>query len=268
MLTQLQSKRFENCCYVKVGKGFPIVLLHGFAEDHHIWQAQIDFLQQHFLLLVPDLPGSGMSALPAEEMSMELLADFVHEILLQEKIEQTILIGHSMGGYAAMAFMERHHTFLKGLVLFHSSAFEDDEERKKNRRKSIKLLQNNGKDVFLKAMIPNLYAASFKEKHPELLTQHLTMADAISSASLQAYYLAMINRPSRINLLQHTKMPIQFVIGVEDNAVPLAASLKQCHLPQIADVQILQGVGHTGMIEDKSRVNSILNSFCNYVVQA
>ena len=43
MLTQLQSKRFENCCYVKIGKGFPIVLLHGFAEDHHIWQAQIDF---------------------------------------------------------------------------------------------------------------------------------------------------------------------------------------------------------------------------------
>jgi pimeloyl-ACP methyl ester carboxylesterase len=213
MQFKLLSDRFKGCSYLKEGNGPNIILLHGFAEDGRIWKNQISELAKEFTVSVPDLPGSGSSPLPQENMSMTLLADFVSELLIQEKIEKTILFGHSMGGYAALAFAEKYPNSLLGLSLVHSSAIEDDETKKENRLKSIKLIKNDGKEVFLKAMIPNLYSENSKLSKQHQIEEHLTMAMGISSIALQAYYYAMIERPSRIHILQHTKVPVQFVIG-------------------------------------------------------
>ena len=64
-------------------------------------------MQNSFELIIPDLPGSGSSQLCDEEMSMELLADFVFEIAAQENFQKIILLGYSMGGYLTMAFAEK-----------------------------------------------------------------------------------------------------------------------------------------------------------------
>ena len=240
------------------------MLVHGFAEDSRIFQKQVKELKKEYTVIVPDLPGSGQSVLPEEEMSIELLADYIYEIFRQEKIEKTILIGHSMGGYAALAFAEKYEECLLALTLLHSSAFEDDEAKKENRRKSIKLIKNEGKEIFLKAMIPNLYSDHSKKTKQHEMDTHLTMAMEASSTSLQRYYEAMIKRPSRTDVLRKVKVPVQFIIGTDDQAVPLAQSLKQCSLPEISNVDILQQTGHSSMFESPAELNSILNSFCKY----
>lgn len=267
MYTSLQSKEFRETGYFKGGQGFPVMLLHGFAEDHTIWDQLRKDLEQHYLVLTPDLPGTGKSALPEKEMSMELLADFAYEILQQENIEKVIMIGHSMGGYATLAFAEKYENSLRAFSLIHSSAFADDETKKENRRKSIKLIQNDGREVFLKAMIPNLYSESSKVRLQHEMDAHLTMAMQISSETMQAYYQAMINRPERISVLENTKLPVQFVIGTEDNAVPLAQSMKQCSIPLKSQVDILQGIGHSSMIEAPKQLQLHVNSFCKYVLE-
>ncbi len=267
MKVVLKSDRFTKCVYAKSGHGFPIILLHGFAEDHHIWKYQVAALNTDYTVIVPDLPGSGLSPLPKEEMSMELLADFVLEIMQQEQLQKIILIGHSMGGYATLAFAEKYETNLAAFSLVHSSAYEDDDIKKENRRKSIKLIQNDGKEVFLKAMIPNLYSESSKKTKQDEMAEHLTNALQISSDSLQAYYMAMINRPSRISVLQKTPLPVQFVIGTEDNAVPFSQSLQQSAIPKMAKVDILRDIGHSGMVESPAQLNAMLNSFLKYVLK-
>ena len=66
--------------YRTVGAGKPVVLIHGFAEDGDVWKKQIEFLKNYFFLIIPDLPGSGKSAL-INDMSIEGMAELVKELL-------------------------------------------------------------------------------------------------------------------------------------------------------------------------------------------
>lgn len=259
----LHSDRFPNSYYKKIGNGPVLVLVHGFGEDHHIWKHQEAFLQESFTLLLPDLPGSGLSALPKETMSMNLLADFIAEIVAQEGLDQIQLFGHSMGGYTALAFAERYPSKLRSLGLIHSSAFADDEEKKLNRSKSIHLIQwhENGKEVFLKAMVPNLYAEDALQRIPGLIEEHLTTALKIPSESLVAYYQAMIDRPDRTSVLKTMHAMVLFVLGDQDKAVPLQAALEQTSMPQRSAVVIGRNTGHTSMNENPQLLNNALINF-------
>lgn len=266
MQIELHSKRFTNCTYQKNGNGPSIILLHGFGEDHRIFKYQVEILQKDYTIITPDFPGTGDSNLPSETMSMELLADYIQEILAQEKIETTIVLGHSMGGYTALAFAEKYPNSLIAFGLIHSSALPDDELKKENRRKSIRLIQNEGKEVFLKAMIPNLYSEFSKQTKTDDMAFHLEMALQCSSISLQAYYQAMINRHSTMHVLKNTKLPVLFVIGKYDNAVPYEQALLQSALPSKSEVHLLELTGHTSMFENPDVLTTIIDNFCKYVL--
>ncbi len=262
----LNSLRFQQCYYFKAGNGPLVMLVHGFGEHSGIFKHQITSLENNFTVLVPDLPGSGFSTLPNELMSMELLADYLYEIVMQEANPQVIMLGHSMGGYATLAFVAKYENKLSAFGLIHSSAFEDDEAKKENRRKSIKLIQNNGKEVFLKAMIPNLYSQQSTITKQEALHFHLSMALTLSSESLAAYYTAMINRVDTTTQLKNTKLPVLFVIGKEDQAIPYKDALQQSLMPHVSSVELLEDIGHTSMLECPEKLNVILNKFCKYVL--
>src|SRR4051812_31229334 len=104
--------------YNDFGSGFPVVLLHGFAEDHTVWNDQVEFLAHHYRLIVPDLPGSGKSGrLTKVEVSMDDYARTVESLLEVEKISSCILLGHSMGGYITLAFAELFPGKLAGFGL-------------------------------------------------------------------------------------------------------------------------------------------------------
>ena len=259
---QLKSSQFPNSVYHKSGSGYPIILLHGFGEDSRIWKNQIVSLEQNYTCICPDLPGSGDSELHNSSISLENLADFIKEILVQEQIEKTILLGHSMGGYITLAFVAQYSSFLDGFGLIHSSAFADEEAKKDTRRKAIRLIEQEGKIPFLKAMIPNLYSEASKAIIQEDISFHLTMALETSSFSLITYYNAMIERPDRTNCLKEATMPVLFVLGTDDNAIPIAQGLAQTAMPSFSQVEILEHVGHTSMLEASEKLNSILNSFC------
>jgi pimeloyl-ACP methyl ester carboxylesterase len=61
----MQSKSFtyqsSKIFYRTIGNGKPVVLLHGFAEDGDVWKNQIEFLKECCYLIIPDLPGSGLT---------------------------------------------------------------------------------------------------------------------------------------------------------------------------------------------------------------
>ena len=106
------SYQDRNIFYRVFGEGKAVLLLHGFGETGEVWQQQVEFLKNDFKLIVPDLPGSGRSAI-IDDMSMEGLADAIKAIADEEGIdsgnnEVLTMIGHSMGGYITMAFAEKY----------------------------------------------------------------------------------------------------------------------------------------------------------------
>lgn len=70
-----------------------------------------------------------------------------------------------------------------------------------------------------------------------------------------------MQRPDRTDLLRHTKIPLLFVLGKWDTAVPLADGLAQAHLPNAAQVHLLQASGHMGMREEPQHANKVLQEF-------
>ena len=268
----MQKNRFiqyknKSIHYRMIGKGRPVVLIHGFAEDGNIWKGLIKYLQNNFLLIVPDLPGSGKSEmLDGENVSIEDYAEVIKTILDKElpkvspkggDLEGAILIGHSMGGYITLAFAEKYPDLLNGFGLFHSSAFADDEEKKQTRQKAIDFIIAKGSHSFLRTSIPNLFAGKEHLKEMEDLIEE---GKNFKPEALIQYYHAMINRPDRTDVLKTFNKPVLFIIGEKDNAVPMQASLLQCHLPAIAHVHLLD-TGHMGMIEQSERSSVIVESF-------
>ncbi|MEO6231336.1 MAG: alpha/beta hydrolase [Ferruginibacter sp.] len=255
-------------CYRICGKGKLVVLLHGFAENGDVWQRQIDFLQDNFLLIVPDMPGSGQSEF-VENANMDTYAEIVKLIVdteLPEKFldnneEKVNIVGHSMGGYITLAFADRYPEYLSSFCLFHSSAFADSEEKKQVRLKAIDFIQANGSYAFLKTSTPALFTKAFAEKFPSLVDELVDEGKNITPEALIQYYRAMIDRPDRTEILKTFENPVLFLIGEHDIAVPLQASLQQCYLPTQSHVHILSNSAHMGMWEEPERSNTILLKF-------
>lgn len=246
--------------YEILGEGIPVVLLHGFAEDRHVWKYQQPELEKHCQLIIPDLPGSGKSEMN-EDMSMEGMAETVKAILQKENIANCILIGHSMGGYVTLAFAEKYPELLKAFGLFHSTAYADTEEKKATRRKSIEFIRKHGSPEFLKQSSPNTFSDAFKEKHPEKVEELINDNKNFNPEALITYYEAMMQRPDRTQVLQNSTMPVLFVIGEHDNAVPLNDSLQQSHMPASSYIYILKHSGHMGMWEEPNQSNDLLMRF-------
>jgi pimeloyl-ACP methyl ester carboxylesterase len=246
--------------YRSEGSGPPVLLIHGFGEDHNVWNLQVDHLKDRYRLIIPDLPGSGMSEM-TKDMTMEGMALIMHEILQQEKIEKCPVIGHSMGGYIMLALVEKYPEDITAFGLLHSTAYPDTEEKIATRKKGIEFIKKNGAFEFLKTSTPNLFSPATKDKRPEMIDEFLQSLRNFSGESLVKYYESMIARPGRVDLLRKTPCPVLFVFGAHDVAVPLQDGLQQAHLPDISYLHILHNSGHMGMMEEADKNNKILVEF-------
>lgn len=246
--------------YRVTGSGKPVMLVHGFGEDGEIWNNQVQFLKEKVKLIIPDLPGSGQSEMIGN-MSMEGMAEVLHSIIHEEEIERCTVIGHSMGGYILLALAEKYWNHLDAFGLFHSSGYADSEEKKTVRKKGIGFIHEHGAFEFLKTTTPNLFSQQTKDEQPELIDKLISSLNNFSADALVSYYEAMMKRPDRTNMLQKALVPVLFIMGKYDNAVPLKDGLEQCHLPEKSYIHVLYQSGHMGMLEESERSNHILEEF-------
>jgi pimeloyl-ACP methyl ester carboxylesterase len=246
--------------YRLYGHGKPVMLVHGFGETGDVWKNQVAFLKDNFKLIVPDLPGSGQSEM-IDDMTMEGMAEMLKQILDKEKITGVSMIGHSMGGYITLAFAKKYSQYVTTFGLFHSTAYADNEEKKAMRKKGIEFIKQHGAFEFLKSATPNLFSPVSKEKNPGLIDEFICSLSNFSAPALVSYYEAMMNRPDTTDLLKTTTLPVLFVLGEYDNAIPMQDGLKLSHLPEKSYIHILHQSGHMGMLEEENKSNIILKEF-------
>jgi pimeloyl-ACP methyl ester carboxylesterase len=246
--------------YRVYGSGKPVVLLHGFGEFADVWTDQVNLLKKNYRVIVPDLPGTGDSDI-IDDMSIEGMALAVKQILEVENIGTVDLIGHSMGGYITLAFAEKYPERLSGFGLFHSTAWPDSEEKKATRQKGIAFIEEHGAKAFLETATPNLFSPVTKDERPGLVDKQLAGLSNFSPHTLVLYYQAMIQRPDRVAVLKNARVPVLFIMGKYDTAVSFQDQLKQCHLPEISYIHILEHSGHLGMLEETVKSNEALLEF-------
>lgn len=241
------------------GKGPTLMLIHGFTEHSGIWNEFAHSLQSEYTIITPDLPAHGESDFP-ENLSMEYIADALDAVLFHESIEKAILVGHSMGGYAALNMATKYPELIQGLCLFHSSARADGAEVKQNRERTIEIIQQHHFS-FLHSFIPDLFAPQNREPLKEKIHFLMNEAEKISAEGLIACMNAMKDRSGSIEFLATTPIPIGFIIGKLDSRVAFETILAQTALPKQSHVLILDHCGHMGYLEKPNETLAFIRSF-------
>ena len=153
------------------GKGMPVMLVHGFTEDRQIWDGLLQGMEEKYQWLLPDLPGSGDSPFNENLSSITDYATALQAITQTENLTPLAVIGHSMGGYIALAFAEKYPEETRGLGLFHSTAYADSPQKKESREKNIRFIKKNSPAVFVEQAIPGLFSEAFKSSNAAVVRQ-------------------------------------------------------------------------------------------------
>lgn len=259
MEKQLQSGT-GTIFYTVKGRGPVLVLLHGFLEDHSIWNDFSDQLQKKYTCICIDLPGFGKSDVFAESHPMDFMARKVNEVLENEKLEKCVLVGHSMGGYVSLAFSKLFPEKLRGLVLFHSQAASDNEEGKKNRDRTIKIVQQNH-TAFIHSFIPSLFAEDHVADFSNEIDALKKIGDKTPAKGIIAALRGMRDRESQLDTLEKLEAPVYFIIGKQDSRIPMETVMQQLELPSNCEALIMDHVGHMGFIEAKEKTFLSLEHF-------
>ena len=242
-----------------------ICLLHGFPMDSSVWDGFDEPMTSKYRIITPDLPGFGKTPLPEKPLSIELIAEFVHAIIEKEGLQKVVMIGHSMGGYVALAYAEKHTKKLLGLGLFHSTAMADNEEKKANRKKAVSFIKKYGKEPFIKELFSNLFTPGFMEKNKGVEEGLIERAMQLPQESFTEAYRAMMNRPDRQAILRNAPFPLLFIYGRHDSTLPYSSGLEQCHLPDESMIYLLEHSAHMGMMEEMDKSRLAILDFINYI---
>ncbi|WP_224999379.1 alpha/beta fold hydrolase [Cesiribacter sp. SM1] len=245
----------------------PLVLLHGFCETHRLWDQFRQALGEETWILCPDLPGFGRSTSLPAGFTLSEVAHRLAGWLEQLQISKCILIGHSLGGYVALAMLEHHPQLVAGIGLFHSTAYADSPQKRRSRNNVIDFVEKHGVEVFATSFVPQLFYHTNRKQLKEQIEVVVADAAATPEHTLISYTRAMQQRPNRLPVLEKWGGPTLYIIGEKDTSVSLEDSLQQLEsLPQ-ADAHILHDTGHMGMLEQEEQSIQIVKDFIQEVRQ-
>ena len=239
-----------------------LVFLHGFLEDSTVWNALSKLLSDTYKILCIDLLGHGKTPTIAPIHTMEMMADEVKAVLDYENITQCTLVGHSMGGYVALAFVEHFPKNVEGLVLLNSTPLPDSEEKKANRDRVLKVIEKE-KELFVRTAITNLFSEENRTTMTAALQQLINIGDSTPNEGIVAASLGMKERPDRTSVLQHLSAKKLFILGKEDTLIPYQ---KMTALGESIGMQsaVLEG-GHLVYIENEAATIEVLRNFMKQI---
>jgi len=238
--------------YERRGQGRPLVLLHGYPLDHHLWDEVVPLLEGTFDMILPDLRGFGESTTIDSPYTMDDYASDIAGLLDQLGIQKAAIAGHSMGGYVALAFARLFPERVSGLGLVSSQVLADALDRKEGRYKSAAEVAENGIGSVVATMTPKF--TSDENLQP--------LARASMERQQPTAYIgalgAMAERKDSTSLLSSLKVPVVIIHGNSDALIPVDRAREvKAALPEAYLVEI-SGAGHMPMMEAKDKTAEAL----------
>ena len=148
-----------------VGKGFPLVLVHGYLGSSEMWCLQKEFLRKNFRVIAPALPGFGESFKVKSLKSINEMAKSVLNCLEKKKIDSFHLMGHSMGGMIAQEMVKIKPEKIRKLICFATGSIGDIPDRFESLNSSIKILKKEGIKETVKRIPPKWFVEGNRAKN-------------------------------------------------------------------------------------------------------
>ena len=241
-----------------IGKGTAVVLLHGFLENKTMWRELVPSLAKKNRVISIDLLGHGETDCLGYIHSMEENAEIVNAILSHLRIRKAVFIGHSMGGYVALAFAELHINKVKGLVLLNSTALEDSVERKINRDRAIKAVKQNYIN-FVRMSIANLFSENNRDRLENEIENVKLEALKTPLQGIVASLEGMKIRKDRQFILKETDFPKLLILGEKDGVLLYKDNASQIEATNTELISLPDG--HMSHIENKVELEKVIASF-------
>lgn len=246
----MSKTRYKNrkVHYTSSGSGPAVLLLHGFLEDLTMWDdLEREFSKKNRVVRI-DLLGHGLTDNQGEVHSMEDQAEMVKTVLEELKIDRYVVIGHSMGGYIALAMAELYPEDLTGLVLMNSTSLPDSEDKKRNRDRAVEAVKNNHKS-FVRIAIPGLFAPENRNRLADKVKEVTEVALRIPPEGIVAALKGMKIRKNRSAIFKNGTYRKLMIIGRQDPALDLETLIAQTKFPGVEAVTFDDG--HMSHIENR-----------------
>ena len=230
---------------LRPGTGVPLVLLHAFPLDSRMWTDVAALLPGPVLAL--DLPGLGAAeGVPLPEPSLEASADAVADALARAGHERAVVAGLSMGGYVALALIERHPDLVAGLGLLDTKATADTAEARANRLRVADAVEAAGTVDEVLPMAAALLGADARDRGLDARVSSWIAAQP--PAGVAWSQRAMAARPDRTAVLGAYDGPALVLVGEEDQPTPVAEARRTADLLGVQPV-VVPAAGHLTAVE-------------------
>ena len=244
--------------YTDSGKGPAVVLIHGFLENTTMWNVIIPELSKRNRVIAIDLLGHGKSDCIGYTHSMELFAETLEAVLKKVRIQKCVLVGHSLGGYVALAFAEKHPKRVKGLCLMNSTSNEDTADRKLLRTRANKMVHKNFSNL-VRMSFTNLFSEESRIVFKDQMKNALSEAMQTPIQGYIAGQEGMKLRPNRNHVLAENSFKKLIIMGKKDAVLDYKTSLEEVEKTNSKHVVLPQG--HMSHIENLEKLILILKDF-------
>lgn len=249
--------------YSDRGSGRPLILLHGYLLTGEVWEPLSDIISKSFRVISVDIPGHGGSGVAGDTHTMEFIAEAVRAVMNDAGERKVLLAGHSLGGYATLAFAEKYPDLLAGYVLFHSHPFPDAPEAVLKRKREIEVVRAGKKDIMYPANISMMFAERNLKIMPEAVTRLRKIASLNPAEGIIALLNGMIVRPSRTHIVESGNLSLLWILGRWDRYFNPEKAIRDLRLPSNAKVTILENSGHLGFVEETELSAELIMSFAS-----
>ena len=223
-----------------------------------MWQDLVSELSKKNRIITIDLLGHGDTECMGYVHSMEENAEVVQAVLSKLRIRKAIFVGHSMGGYIALAFADLFPEKMKGLVLLNSTSFEDSPERKKNRDRAIKAVKKDC-ETFVRLSIANLFSPDNRERLSVEIEKVKIQALQTPLQGIVASLEGMKIRKERTFVLHASSYPKVLILGKKDPVLNYGENSEQIKNTHVELVTFPDG--HMSHIENREELQKVLLGF-------
>jgi len=249
-----------NIQYADQGHGPAVLFLHGFPLSLHMWDGQ-EALASQYRIVRFDARGFGGSDVGDAMLTMARIADDAAVLIERLRLGPVILVGCSMGGYAALPFAQKHASLLRGLVLVDTRAGADSPEARKGRGDLAAKVMKEGSKAALEAFLPKLVGETTMGSRADVVAKLKDMVLQTSPQGISDGLHGLATRQDSTPLLREISVPTLVVCGEEDVITPRAdAEILQRGITG-AELAMIPKSGHLTAMETPEAFNLVLGNF-------
>jgi len=241
------------------GKGFPLVLVHGFLGSSTMWKPQIDFLKNHFRVITPDLPGFGKSKKAKSHNSIQSLSNLILDCLEEKKIRKFHLLGHSMGGMIVQEMTKNKGDKISKLICYSTGPKGEMPGRFETVDASRENLKKNG----LKKMARNIAKTWFVKGEDAKYFDVCIEAGRQTSMEATDNSLVAFKNWNGVDALKNIKNKTLIIWGDKDKSYNLSQAKTLEKNISNSSLIIFNGCAHNVHLEKIDEFNRTVLNFIN-----